>query len=375
MVVPLERGDARAEVEADAVLLVPPLQDGREQRPERADHGQPVDRDTGDIAAEGAGGGGDLAADEAGAEHDDAGAGPQLRAQRECVVERPDDVPPRVRGGRRTGDVEAAGGDAGGRDERVVLQGRAVGELDLTAAEVGPDDAGAEPPDDVRCRLAHPEGEPLVREPLHELAGQRLLGERRAVVRGVRLVAEDDDLAREALRTQRLGGAQARHARTDDDHALTHRASALSALDRDRLHRADVGSLLDGVAQVLADVVLQLHELAVVVQLEDLRRREDALPVVLADVAVDPHVDQILITSPRRGWGTGPWTGSGRRGTPSRRRARWRRPPRWSSAARRRRCGPASGPRRRGSSAGRGPRPRPRRRRRARPGGSWRACR
>jgi hypothetical protein len=130
-----------------------------------------------------------------------------------------------------------------------------------------------------------------VRQLFDQLAGERLLRQRRPVVRRVRFVAQDDDLVGVALRAQRLGRAQARHARADHDRPLRH---AGSVLDRDRLDRADVGGLLDGVAQVLADLVLELDQLAVVVELEDLRRREDALPVVLADVAVDPHGQSTL---------------------------------------------------------------------------------
>ena len=43
----------------------------------------------------------------------------------------------------------------------------------------------------------------------------------------------------------------------------------------------------------------ELHELAVVVELEDLRGREDALAVVLADVAVDDDPDHFCVLHER----------------------------------------------------------------------------
>ena len=46
-----------------------------------------------------------------------------------------------------------------------------------------------------------------------------VLGQRRPVVRHVRLLADDDDLAVEPGLAHRLGGAQPRHAGADDDDA------------------------------------------------------------------------------------------------------------------------------------------------------------
>src|SRR5689334_3195397 len=64
-----------------------------------------------------------------------------------------------------------------------------------------------------------------------------------------------------------------------------------SALDRDRLRRADVRSLLDRRAQRLLRLVVEHDELALLVELEHLRRGEDALAVVLADVTVHDHLE------------------------------------------------------------------------------------
>ena len=140
-------------------LLVPPEQRVPEQFAERTDHGQRQRIDHGHLGdPEAHGGGGDLAADEPGADDDHAGAGPgQLVPQAPRVGEGADRVP----AGERTGAGQPAGPHTGGDDQTVVRERRAVVQLHGPLGEAGGDDLRAEPPLHVGHARAGTEGQRL----------------------------------------------------------------------------------------------------------------------------------------------------------------------------------------------------------------------
>ena len=114
VVVDGEGRDAAPEVEAH-LPLVASLHGGTHLPTEGGLHGHLVEGDDVDLATQPHGGGGDLAADEPGAQDDQPGAGREPLLQRSAVVVGADDVP-----AGPDGLGEASGLDAGGRDEPVV---------------------------------------------------------------------------------------------------------------------------------------------------------------------------------------------------------------------------------------------------------------
>jgi hypothetical protein len=169
-----------------------------------------------------------------------------------------------------------AGRRAAGQHEPVERHALAAVELDLPCGEIERPRPVAEPPVGVEV-LGDPEGDVLARR----LARQELLRQRGTVVGRMRLLPHHDELALEALGAQRLGRPQAGQGRPDDDDA-----AHASALDRDRLHGAEVHGLLDLRPQGLVHVGLVV-EVALLVEREDLGGGELALPVAVAYVEVD----------------------------------------------------------------------------------------
>ena len=153
-------------------------------------------------------------------------------------------------GRRRAG--EASGGRcAGGADEGVVLEAPRRRRASTRRARRSADDPGAQAPDDVRGGL-RTRNASVVRSRARRRAPPWRAA---AGCTAPRLVADDDDLAGVALR------AHASAARSPAMQAPTTTTAAgcrhASALERDRLDRAHVRGLLDGVAQRLVDLVLR----------------------------------------------------------------------------------------------------------------------
>jgi hypothetical protein len=128
------------------------------------------------------------------------GAGHQLLAQPNRVVEGADDVPPLQRRVQR----QPAGPDAGRHHQPVVAKRAAVTERQDVPGQIDAGDHLAQPPADVTDGSLVPERE----HRMVDAAGQALLRQRRPVVRQVYLVADDDDLAREAGGAQLFGRPQ-----------------------------------------------------------------------------------------------------------------------------------------------------------------------
>ncbi len=213
--VALERRDAGAEAQVDAVVGVQVAVDRADLDAEHPleRHGQRIDE--GDLDAELAGRGRDLGADPSRADdHDAAGVREALaqrlrvgeRAQRDHAVE------------GRAGDRQAPRLGARGQQQPVVAQPVAVVELDLARAEVERDGGAPEPQLEL---LLGVEALAAQEDPrAGGLAAQEVLGERRALVRALGLGADEHDAAVEALLAQRRGGGVAGEARADDDEGL-----------------------------------------------------------------------------------------------------------------------------------------------------------
>ncbi|GAA1242690.1 hypothetical protein GCM10009646_33010 [Streptomyces aureus] len=215
-VLALEARDPRAEGEAHAAFLVAPVQRAGQEFAERAEHRQRLGvdhRHLGDTEAFGCGG--DLAADEARADDDDANARPdQFVTQAPGVGEGAHGVPA-ADGTRGTVAAQPARPHAGGDDQAVEGEFRTVVESDKALVEAGGGSGRAQPPLDVRRARSGREREGLERH----LSGEHVLAQRWSVVRHVGLIADDRDRAGPAGCAQLFGGAQAAHRGTGHDDA------------------------------------------------------------------------------------------------------------------------------------------------------------
>src|SRR5581483_4526730 len=208
--------DSEAQVDAASAVAV------GEQAPHlRAEHALERHRewlDDGHGGHDARDGGGDLAADEARADDDDARVGAELRPQRVGVVERPQVVD-------TVGPLETPRPHARREHERVPLHegvadaGRAAPRVDLL-------DAAAEHELD---RLLVPESLRAQRDIL-PIAGEQLLGERGPLVRRVLLVADEQHAAVEASCAERLRAARAGEAGARDEDRAGHAAATSSTV-------------------------------------------------------------------------------------------------------------------------------------------------
>ena len=190
---------------------------GRDARTKGTQHRLRGGFDQGDMQPELAGGGCDLAADEPGADDCDMGAGAQGRCKRTGVVKAAQGMA--VIGGACQG--KTPGPDAGGRDDPVRADQRAVGQPHIPALDPGR--GHAQPHLDLTGRQFRAQHE-LVEDLGHRgfPLCQRLdpvLGQRRAVVGDMRFVAHERHARPGQLGHQRLGRAQPRERGADDGDA------------------------------------------------------------------------------------------------------------------------------------------------------------
>ena len=271
------RRHGHPEPEGHAPLNVPAQHLAGQRGPERPDHRQRVERHARDVTAELLRGGGNLAADETGAEDDHPRARGEQPPQPERVVEGAHHVPAHL---LAAGDGQRARADARGSHEGVPLDDLAARQGGRARAEVGRGHGLAQPPLDVLDRGLVAEGEVLE----GGRAGEGLLRQRRPVVGGVVLVAHHDDVAEIAMGAQPFGRAQPTEATTHHEHS-SHPDNL--ALDRDGLNRTHVGGVLDRGSKRLVRLGHQHDEVSSLVELEHLGRGEHALPVVLAQIHVN----------------------------------------------------------------------------------------
>jgi hypothetical protein len=121
-------------------------------------------------------------------------------------------------------------------------------------------------------------------------AEENLLGEGRPVIRRMSFIANDREPTVESVTTQRFGGAQSgsRSADDDDPIARTHEWPLLVELDSER--RARGGGLTDFVVQLRRRIIVEHHDLPIVVDVEDTRANEDALTGTDARLCIRPNL-------------------------------------------------------------------------------------
>ncbi|MEA2402599.1 MAG: hypothetical protein QOK00_3002, partial [Thermoleophilaceae bacterium] len=162
---------------------------------------------------------GDLGSDEAGADHGDAGAGLETGANCQAVVERAQHVHSLERGSAGQAPRRRAGRD----DQRVVGEPLAPRDLDLPAVEV--EGRGPGPKSQVQVEL----GKAIARVAQvggigAGVAGEQALRERRPVVGGMRLRAQQRQAPGVSVTAERLDRPQAGERCSDDDDAVERRA-------------------------------------------------------------------------------------------------------------------------------------------------------
>lgn len=154
----------------------------------------------------------DLGADESGSDDDHPGTGPQILAQRECVVDGPDHVdagqfvtagpPPRPR--------------TGGQYDTVGVDSRSVGEFDCAASRVESRRWCSEQPGGVEVVVVALQGE----VGFGHVADEEPLRQGWAVVGTPRLVADDREPPVETLGAESPCGRQSGQRRSDDRNVL-----------------------------------------------------------------------------------------------------------------------------------------------------------
>ncbi len=169
------------------------------------------------LAAPGARGGGDLEADVAAADDDDPSLGLEAGADGEAILDGAQIENPGELGARQR---EPAHHRAGGEQELVVGELGAVVERHAAGATVDLLGPPAEHQLDVRFVV---EVGRLEEDPLElDVAGQKLLRQRRPLVGHVRLVAHQDDAAAEPAGAQAGDGLAGGVTGTDDEKCLLH---------------------------------------------------------------------------------------------------------------------------------------------------------
>lgn len=268
--VALEPGDRVSKVEPGAPFLVAGQQSGSQSFSERTGHreGQRVhDRHVG---TEPVGGRGHLAPDEPSADDDQPDVGPlgEGGAQPVRVVERAEDVA--VAG-------ETVWAQARRHHEAVEAERRAVGEGQHAGVEVHCGSRGTEPPHGVGDAGAGPE---------RHRSG-RAVPARTSLDSGGRLYGMCGSAPTTTISAVQPAARNCSAARRPPrDAPTTTMRPSTSVLDPDRLQRTDVGGFLHGVTQGVVRVG-HVAQLAVLVEVENLRRDEDALAVVLAHLEID----------------------------------------------------------------------------------------
>lgn len=189
------------------------LQLGADERSDHALH-RPIRRpDDGNVAAEAAGGGSDLAADQSRAADDDACPATELAAHALCVFQGPQDVPASERP-ILGWDPARSNPSRDHQPPEVVLGARTGG--DDVSLEVGAADPDPEHPGHVRQGGTPREGEVGV----DGAADQGLLGQWRPVVRRVGFVADHGYRSAPAVPAKCLRGTQPGQGGPDDDHRV-----------------------------------------------------------------------------------------------------------------------------------------------------------
>ena len=223
-----------------------------------AEHALERDRervDDGDVEAALSGGGRDLGADPAGADHDDRAAAVQPLTQKVGVL---DGAQVQHAVERCAGDGKAARLGAGGEQQPVVAQPFAIVERHLAdrcieahggATEAELDVVGGVEALVVDVDLLAP-----------DLPAQVVLGQRRPLVGALGLGADQHHAPVEALRAQRLGGLRTGETRADDHECLVTVMGCLRGHGMDGgagavLRRSDVFEVIYGLAPPAGDLL------------------------------------------------------------------------------------------------------------------------
>jgi hypothetical protein len=210
-----------------------------------------------------------------------------LGPHRQAVVERAEGVYP----GQALAAGQAPGRGPGGDDQAVEAEPLAIGEDHLAGLEVQALGQSAQPPLDVQRVDAAVDADGQRQAIDLPVACEHLLGERRAVVGRVHLVADDCDAAAEALGAQLLRRPHPGQRRPDHDDGLRPgghpRRSGVD--DRDRRLGAAADGLLDLGTEPVGRHLVEHIEEVVVADLEDLGRHLHAARVALTQVEIDHH--------------------------------------------------------------------------------------